>query len=66
MQDTSSKIKPLANSMVLFYVRGLFTSFHFPYAQFTCYTVTEEVLFEPFWECVSRLERSGLKVLGVT
>jgi len=65
MQDTN-KIKPLANSMVVFYVRGLFTSFHFPYAQFPCHTVTGELLYEPFWECVSRPERYGLKVLGVT
>jgi len=55
MQDTS-KIKPLANSMVVFYARGLFTSFHFSYAQFPCRTVTGELLFEPFWECISRLE----------
>ena len=52
----------LAKSMMAFMVRGLFTALRFPYAQFPCASVTGDLLFEPFWHAVYRLERMGLKV----
>ena len=59
-QDTS---KPqLATTMVMFMVQGLFTQLSFPYAQFPSSNVTGELLFDPFWEAVYRLERLQLKV----
>ena len=56
----------LANSMLVFMVRGLLSDLEFPYAQFPCTTLTGEQIFVPFWEAVSRLERCGFKVMGVT
>lgn len=53
---------PLAKSMMTFMVRGLFTSLQFPYAQFPCANISGELLFDPFWEAVYRLERCGFKV----
>ena len=58
--------KPLAKSMMTFMVRGLFTSLQFPYAQFPCPSISGELLFDPFWEAVYRLERCGFKVSFIT
>ena len=54
--------QPLASTMMTFMVRGLFTSLRFPYAQFPCAKVTGDLLFDPLWEAIYRLERCGLKV----
>ena len=43
-------------------IRGLFSSLHFPYAQFPCASVTGDLFSDPFWEAVFRLERCGFKV----
>lgn len=58
--------EPLANSMLVIMVRGLFTHLQFPYAQFPCTSLCGDQLFAPFWEAVCRIERCGLKVLGLT
>ena len=34
----------------------------FPYAQFPCAELTGELLLDPFWEAVKRIENVGLKV----
>ena len=52
----------LAKSVMTFMVRGLFTSLRYPYVHFLCSSVTGDLLFQPFWEAVYRLERMGLKV----
>lgn len=52
----------LANSVTTFMVKGLFSRFEFPYASFPCRDVTGDLLFDPLWECISRLERIGMKV----
>ena len=52
-----------AKAMMVMMVRGLFTTLRFPYAQFPCTHITGDLLFEPFWEAVYRLERMGLKVI---
>ena len=52
----------LAKTMMVFMVRGLFSSLQFPYAQFACADVTGEMLYDPFWEAVRRIETCGLKV----
>ena len=52
-----------------FYVncaQGLFSSLEFPYAQFPCANLTGDLLFDPLWEAIARLERCALKVLAVT
>ena len=56
----------LANSMLVFMVRGLFTKFNFPYAQFSCSDLSGDLMFDPFWEAIARLERQGFNVLAVT
>lgn len=52
----------LAKSMMTFMVRGLFSPLRFAYAHFPCAKLTGDLLFQPFWEAVYRLERMGLKL----
>ena len=47
---------PLAKSMMVFMVRGLFTKLQFPYAQFPVMSVSGDQLYKPFWEAIGRLE----------
>ena len=54
--------KPLAKSMLAIMVKGLFTPLKFPYVQFPCVNISGDMLFDPFWKAVYRLERMGLKV----
>ena len=56
----------LANSMLVLMVKGLFNSFHFPYAQFPCTAVTGSQLYPVLWEAVCRLETMGFRVIGLT
>lgn len=56
----------LAKTMFVFMVRGVFSSLKFPYLQLPCATVSGDLLFDPFWEAVYRLERMGLEVLCAT
>ena len=58
--------EPLANSMMVMMVRGIFTTLRFAYVQFPCASITGNLLFHPFWEAVYRLERMGLKVHNCT
>ena len=59
---TDSKSLPLATTMMTFMVRGLFSHLQFPYAHFPCHKITGDLLYDPFWEAVYRLERCGFKV----
>ncbi len=61
-QQSADYVPPLAKSMMVFMVRGIFTSMKFPYAMFPCSSLVGEQLFSPFWECVFCLERIGFKV----
>ncbi len=53
---------PLARSVMVFMVRGLFTKMQFAYAQFPCCSLTDDKLYAPFWNALSRIENCGLKV----
>ena len=55
----------MASSMLVFYVRGLFSSLHFPFAQFPCTTLSGDQIYDPFWEAVERLEFIGFKVMAL-
>ena len=55
----------LAKTMMVFMVRGLFSSLRYAYAQFPCERVTGGLLFHPFWEAVYRLERMTFKVFNI-
>ena len=58
--------EPLAKTMLVLMVRGLFTRLQFPYSQFACTAVSGDLLFHPLWKAIARLERIGFKVLAVT
>lgn len=52
----------LANSMMVVIVRGIFTKLRYPYALFPSPNISGELLFQPFWNAIFRLERMELKV----
>ena len=60
-KDSDDSREPLANSMLVFMVRGLFNDLEFPYAQFPCTSLAGHQMYEIFWEAMSRLERCGFK-----
>ena len=56
----------LASSMLVLMVRGIFQKLNYPYAQFACNNLSGELMFDPVWEAISRLERMSFRVLGIT
>ena len=52
---------PLSYAYVIM-VKGLFTPLRFPYSHFPCTSITGDLLFDPFWEAIYRLERMYFKV----
>ena len=56
-------MEPLAKLMFTIMVHGLFTQLQFPYAQFLCKTISGDLLYDPFWEAVSRIERLVLNTV---
>ena len=59
-KDSDDSREPLANSMLVLIVRGLFKDLEFAYAQFPCTSLAGHQMYE-IWEAVSRLERCGFK-----
>lgn len=57
LSGEDQQTEPLAKSMFTIMIRGLFTQLQFPYAQFPCKTISGDLLYDPFWEAVSRIER---------
>ncbi|MCG8625210.1 MAG: hypothetical protein MJE68_24835, partial [Proteobacteria bacterium] len=51
---TEDQPSPLAKSMMVFMVRGLFNKLQFPYAQLPCASLSGDLLYEPFWEAACR------------
>ena len=47
----------LAKSMLVLMVRGLFRNLNFPYARFACTDLTGDLLVDPIWEAIARLEK---------
>ena len=56
---------PLAKCMLVFMIRGIFTSLKFPYIQFPAVSTKGSSLFPLLRKIVARLTRLGLVVLGV-
>ena len=54
----------LATHMLLFMVRGLFSSLKYPYSQFPTNNLTGDIIFSIFWRVVERLELLGFNVLA--
>jgi len=57
---------PLASTMLVLMVRGLFQKLNYPYVQFACANLSGDQLFDPVWQAVSQLERLGFCVLALT
>ena len=66
MEDHVISGKPLANSMLVLFVKGLFSNLSFPYAQFSCTSICGDQMYDIFWEAVGRLELMGFKVMALT
>lgn len=62
LNEDSPLAGTLAKTVLTIMVKGIFTSLRYPYAHFFSATLTGELMFQPFWEAVYRLERIGLKV----
>ena len=63
----TEKTEPtVASTMLVFMVRGLLSKLNYPYVQFACGDLSGSQMFDPMWEAVSRLERLGFCVLGLT
>lgn len=58
--------EPLAKSMLVVMVRGLFSKVQFPYLQIPCSKLHGYELYDIFWAAVERLERCGFDVIGCT
>ena len=57
--------EPLAQSMLVLMVRGLFSKLEFAYAQFPCNELSGDEMYEPLWNAVGRLERCGCRVMAL-
>ena len=62
----NSEMPVLAESMLVLMVRGLFSKLCFPYAHFPCKDLSAELMYDPVWEAVCRLELCGFKVMALT
>lgn len=62
LEEDTTTAEGLATSVFVIMVKGLFTPLRYPYAHFPSSTLTGNLLFEPFWEAVFRLERMDFKV----
>ena len=58
--------RPLAKSMMVFMVRGIFCDIKFPYAQFPLASGTGYDLFPLVWQAIDRLACNGINVMGIT
>ena len=56
----------LATSMIVLMVRGLFFKLTYPYSQFACSSLKGDLLFDPIWEAIARLEGLGFCVLALS
>ena len=59
-------MRPLAKLMLVFMIRGIFTSLRFPCAQFPATSTKGSDLFPLFRQVLSRLTRLGIQVMAVT
>ena len=55
----------IAKSMMIFMVRGLICKLNFPYVQFACADLSGDLLIDPVWEAISRLERQGSRAMAL-
>ena len=60
-----SDMPQLATSMLVLFVKGLFSSLEFAYAQFPCTDLVGPLMYDPVWEAVARLELCGFRVMAL-
>ena len=63
-ESTEDNVRGVASHMLLFMVRGLFTTLEFPYSQFPTTGVSAHKLFPMVWEAVYNLEALGFRVVA--
>ena len=65
--NTGQPYSSLATTMMVFMVRGLLSKhrLEYPYVQFACGKMSGDLIFDPVWEAVARLERIGFFVLAL-
>lgn len=66
LSDELPQSRPLAKTMFVMMVRGVFCNINFPYAQFPIASAKAEDVFPLLWRMIGRLELNGLQVLRVT
>ena len=56
LRGDSPQQQTLAKTTLVLVVRGLFSKPAYPYAQFSCASMTGDLLMDPVWEAISQLE----------
>ena len=51
-----SDMPTLATSTLVLFVKGMFSSLEFAYAQFPCTDLVGPLMYDPVWEAVAKLE----------
>ena len=64
-EGVESDMPKLASSMLVLFVKGLFSSLEFAYAQFPCTDLAGPLMYDPVWEAVARLELCGFRVMAL-
>ena len=64
--STGTNARPLAKTMMVFMVRGVFCNINFPYAQFPMSPAKAHDVFPLLWQTIDRLELNSIHVLGIT
>ena len=60
-----SDMPTLATSILVLFVKGMFSSLEFTYAQFPCTDLVGPLMYDPVWEAVARLELCGFRVMAL-
>ena len=64
-KGVESDMPQLATSMLVLFVKGLFSSLEFAYAQFPCADLVGPLMYDPVWEAIARLELCGFRVMAL-
>ena len=64
--SSDGNTRPLAKTMMVFMVQGVFCNLRFPYAQFPMASAQAHDVCPLLWQTIDRLELNNLQVLGVT
>ena len=64
--SSDSTTRPLAKTMMVLMVQGVFCNIQFPYAQFPLASTQAHDVCPLLWQAIDHLELNNLHVLGVT